>query len=96
LGGGVLAPRRAGCPGPRPAPTLRPVPGFRPLADGEPDVAALSALPECGWITRKLKQRAPGYAIASRIPGTGRLRFIEVKGRVAGAATITVTKNEIV
>jgi hypothetical protein len=27
--------------------------------------------------------------------GTGRLRFLEVKGRVSGAATITVTKNEI-
>jgi len=36
-----------------------------------------------------------GYDIESRIPGTGRLRFIEVKGRVASAATITVTKNEI-
>jgi SNF2 family DNA or RNA helicase len=36
-----------------------------------------------------------GYDIESRIPGTGRLRFIEVKGRVSGAATITVTKNEI-
>jgi hypothetical protein len=29
------------------------------------------------------------------VPGAGRLRFIEVKGRVAGAGTITVTKNEI-
>ncbi len=36
-----------------------------------------------------------GYDIESRIPGTGRLRFIEVKGRVAGADNITVTKNEI-
>ena len=36
-----------------------------------------------------------GYDIESRIPGTGKLRFIEVKGRVSGAATITVTKNEI-
>ncbi len=36
-----------------------------------------------------------GYDIESRIPGTGKLRFIEVKGRVAGAPTITVTKNEI-
>jgi hypothetical protein len=36
-----------------------------------------------------------GYDIESRIPGTGRLRFIEIKGRVAGAETITVTKNEI-
>ncbi len=36
-----------------------------------------------------------GYDIESRIPGTGRLRFIEVKGRASGAPTITVTKNEI-
>ena len=36
-----------------------------------------------------------GYDIESRMPGTGRLRFIEVKGRASGAATITVTKNEI-
>lgn len=36
-----------------------------------------------------------GYDIESRIPGTGRLRFLEVKGRVTGAATITVTRNEI-
>jgi SNF2 family DNA or RNA helicase len=36
-----------------------------------------------------------GYDIESRIPGTGRLRFIEVKGRVSGADVITVTRNEI-
>jgi hypothetical protein len=36
-----------------------------------------------------------GYDIESRDGATGRLRFIEVKGRVAGADTITVTRNEI-
>jgi len=36
-----------------------------------------------------------GYDIESRDPATGKLRFIEVKGRIAGAATVTVTKNEI-
>ena len=36
-----------------------------------------------------------GYDIESRVPGTGKLRFIEVKGRVSGADTVTVTKNEI-
>jgi SNF2 family DNA or RNA helicase len=36
-----------------------------------------------------------GYDIESRVPGTGRLRFIEVKGRVSGAETVTVTRNEI-
>jgi hypothetical protein len=36
-----------------------------------------------------------GYDIESRVPGTGKLRFLEVKGRITGADTITVTKNEI-
>ena len=36
-----------------------------------------------------------GYDIESRDRATGLLRFIEVKGRQAGATTITVTKNEI-
>ena len=36
-----------------------------------------------------------GYDIESRVPGTGKLRFIEVKGRVSGASTVTVTRNEI-
>jgi superfamily II DNA or RNA helicase len=36
-----------------------------------------------------------GYDIESRDVKTGRVRFLEVKGRVTGATTITVTKNEI-
>lgn len=36
-----------------------------------------------------------GYDIESRVPGTGKLRFIEVKGRLSGAATLTVTRNEV-
>ena len=36
-----------------------------------------------------------GYDIESAMPGTGRLRFLEVKGRVTGADSITVTRNEI-
>jgi len=36
-----------------------------------------------------------GYDIESRDPATGRLRFIEVKGRESDASTVTVTKNEI-
>ncbi len=36
-----------------------------------------------------------GYDVESRVPGTGKLRFTEVKGRVSGAPTITVTRNEI-
>ncbi len=30
-----------------------------------------------------------------RVAGTGKLRFIEVKGRVKGAKTVIITKNEI-
>jgi superfamily II DNA or RNA helicase len=36
-----------------------------------------------------------GYDVESRVLGTGKLRFIEVKGRVTGAPTVTVTRNEI-
>jgi superfamily II DNA or RNA helicase len=36
-----------------------------------------------------------GYDIESRVPDTGKLRFIEVKGRATGADSLTVTRNEI-
>ena len=36
-----------------------------------------------------------GYDIESRVPTTGTLRFIEVKGRRSDAETVTVTRNEI-
>ncbi len=36
-----------------------------------------------------------GYDIESKVQSDGKLRFIEVKGRVAGAITVTVTRNEI-
>jgi len=36
-----------------------------------------------------------GYDVESKVPDDGRLLFIEVKGRVAGATTVTITKNEI-
>ena len=36
-----------------------------------------------------------GYDIESRDPKTGRLRFIEVKGRRADADSITITRNEM-
>lgn len=36
-----------------------------------------------------------GYDIESKVPNTGILRFIEVKGRISTADTVTVTRNEI-
>ena len=41
---------------------------YRPLADGEPDVDAILARPECAWITRELEQKAQGHAIAHVVP----------------------------
>ncbi|MBI3978726.1 MAG: DUF3883 domain-containing protein [Chloroflexi bacterium] len=48
-----------------------------------------------GYEPRDVSAESRGYDVESRVPGTGRLRFVEVKGRAAGAETVTVTKNEI-
>ena len=48
-----------------------------------------------GFKPRDVSKQKLGWDIESSIPGTGKLRFIEVKGRVTGAETVTVTKNEI-
>ena len=50
---------------------------------------------DLGFVPTDRELEKLGYDIESRIPGIGKLRFIEVKGRISGAATITVTKNEI-
>jgi hypothetical protein len=36
-----------------------------------------------------------GYDIESKDPKTGKLRFVEVKGRASGEQTLTVSRNEI-
>ncbi len=48
-----------------------------------------------GFEPRDCEHEKNGYDIESRVPGTGKLRFIEVKGRDSDADTVTVTKNEI-
>ena len=48
-----------------------------------------------GFVPRDVSDEKCGYDVESRIPGTGKLRFIEVKGRAKGADTVTITKNEI-
>ena len=59
-------------------------------------IAAEQAL---GHEPRDVSREKCGYDIESRVTGTadqpGRVRFIEVKGRIEGAETVTVTKNEI-
>src|SRR5439155_9621607 len=57
--------------------------------------AVMRAERELGYQPRDVSAQKAGYDIESAIPGTGRLRFLEVKGRVLGAQTVTITKNEI-
>jgi hypothetical protein len=48
-----------------------------------------------GYQPKDVSDQKNGYDVESGIPDTGRLRFLEVKGRVAGAKTVTVSRNEI-
>jgi superfamily II DNA or RNA helicase len=48
-----------------------------------------------GNLPQDVSQHSWGYDIESIDPQTGRSRFIEVKGRRAGADTVTLTRNEI-
>jgi superfamily II DNA or RNA helicase len=55
----------------------------------------MDAETKLGYGPRDVSAEKCGYDIESKVPGTGKLRFIEVKGRVPEAETITVTRNEI-
>ncbi len=57
--------------------------------------AVMQAERELGNQPRNVSDQKLGYDIESGVPGTGKLRFIEAKGRVDGAKTVTITKNEI-
>lgn len=57
--------------------------------------AVMAAEQEQGYEPTDVSSQNRGYDIESRDPVTGHLRFIEVKGRVAGAAIVTLTRNEI-
>ncbi len=57
--------------------------------------AVMDAEAELGNHPRDVSQHNLGYDIESLDPRDGRLRFIEVKGRRAGADTVTLTRNEI-
>jgi hypothetical protein len=57
--------------------------------------AVMAAETRLGFYPKDVHTENRGYDIESLIPGQGLLRFIEVKGRAAGASTVTVTKNEI-
>ena len=57
--------------------------------------AVLAAEHAIGRRPREMARNNPGFDVRSRDPVTGEIWFIEVKGRVRGAPTVTVTKNEI-
>jgi superfamily II DNA or RNA helicase len=57
--------------------------------------AVMQAEQRLGFAPKDVSAEKRGYDIESSIPNTGRLRFIEVKGRARGATTVTITKNEI-
>jgi SNF2 family DNA or RNA helicase len=58
--------------------------------------AVMAAEKKLGYEPKDVSSLKCGYDIESRIPETGALRFIEVKGRIKGAETVTITKNEII
>ncbi len=68
-------------------------------ASAEIERLAIGAVMEAerglGFEPRDVGAQKLGYDIESREPKTGRLRFIEVKGRSQGADAVIVTRNEI-
>jgi hypothetical protein len=64
--------------------------------------AVLAAEEALGWMPQDMnaiQRNHPGYDVRSTRPRSGDgpadVRFIEVKGRIAGAPTVTVSRNEI-
>jgi len=75
------------------------LPGERPIDTRPTEAAAMAAVMRAeislGFVPKDVGAEKRGYDVESMVPDTGRLRFIEVKGRVSGAPDVTVTKNEI-
>jgi superfamily II DNA or RNA helicase len=55
----------------------------------------LEAERRLGREPREMPHGNPGYDVESRVPGTGKLLFIEVKGKAAGRPTVTVSRSQI-
>lgn len=80
--------------------TIRPLDGGPSYEDRQRiELAAMQAVMaaerQLGFEPRDVSEEKCGYDIESRVPGQGKLRFIEVKGRTVDADTVTVTRNEI-
>ncbi len=57
--------------------------------------AVMTAERSLGFEPRDVSKAKLGYDVESRDPNNGGLRFIEVKGRIEGADTVMVSRNEI-
>ncbi|UEM04725.1 DUF3883 domain-containing protein [Skermanella rosea] len=71
-----------------------------PVARREIELAAMEAVmaaeKELGNVPTDVSAQKIGYDIASYSPSSQHLRFIEVKGRIDGADTIMVTRQEVI
>jgi len=67
----------------------------RELVDRLAMAAVLETERRLGREPHEMPHDHPGYDIESRDPSTGRLLFIEVKGKAAGSTTVTVSKTQI-
>ncbi len=97
VGGAIVVPeglldRLAGTPQPTPPVRARDV--------AEVDRRAVDAVLETerslGRKPEEMPHNNEGYDIESREPETGDLYFIEVKGRIEGADTVTVSRSQII
>ncbi|MFN8669435.1 MAG: helicase-related protein [Gemmatimonadaceae bacterium] len=77
------------------APTAESTPADTQASATRARLAILDVERSLGFVPVDREHEKLGYDVESRDPRTGELRFIEVKGRVSGADTLTVTKNEI-
>ena len=102
LGGALIVPvglLRPAAPADCPDPAGSAPPPQFALSREESERRAMEAVLETerrlGFVPRDVSAQNLGYDIESSIPNTGLLRFLEVKGRVRGAETVTITRNEI-
>jgi hypothetical protein len=98
IGGAVVIPAgllRRVLPARSPAPELAVSAEERKRIEMAAMQAVMLAERRLGFEPHDVSAEKCGDDIESRVPGDGRLRFIEVKGRTAEAETVTVTYNEV-
>ena len=98
VGGALVVPggllRRLRAPLPPPPEVRETTPEGRAEVERIAMEAVMEAERRRGGTPRDVSAEKCGYDIESRDPATGRLRFLEVKGRRADADSVTVTRNE--